>query len=84
MRDIWFSNDGRRFLSTGYDKVIRLWDSETGTVLGKFAEGKMSYTVRLHPDDDKQNVLMAGTADKKIIQIDMDTGDIVQVCVVIW
>lgn len=39
----------------------------------------MSYTVRLHPDDDKQNVLMAGTSDKKIIQIDTDTGDIVQV-----
>ena len=37
----------------------------------------MSYCVRLKPD--QQNVLMAGTADKKIVQWDMDTGDLVQV-----
>lgn len=34
VRDVWFSNDGRRFVSTGYDKVIRCWDTETGAVLG--------------------------------------------------
>lgn len=34
VRDAWFSNDGRKFVTTGYDKVIRLWDSETGAVLG--------------------------------------------------
>lgn len=39
----------------------------------------MAYTVRFHPDDDKQNMLMAGTADKKILQMDTDTGDVVQV-----
>lgn len=80
MRDVWFSRDGSRFASTGYDKAIRVWDTETGAVLGKYGEGKMAYTVRFHPDEDKQNVLMAGTADKKIIQIDTDTGDVVQVC----
>ena len=80
VRDVWFSRDGSRFASTGYDKAIRVWDTETGAVLGKYGEGKMAYTVRFHPDEDKQNVLMAGTADKKIIQIDTDTGDVVQVC----
>ncbi|KAK2075528.1 hypothetical protein QBZ16_001636 [Prototheca wickerhamii] len=78
VRDVWFSRDGSRFASTGYDKAIRVWDTETGAVLGKYGEGKMAYTVRFHPDEDKQNVLMAGTADKKIIQIDTDTGDVVQ------
>uniref|UniRef100_A0A1D2A1Q3 Pre-mRNA-processing factor 17 n=1 Tax=Auxenochlorella protothecoides TaxID=3075 RepID=A0A1D2A1Q3_AUXPR len=78
VRDAWFSNDGRKFVTTGYDKVIRLWDSETGAVLGKYGEGKMAYTVRFHPDDDKQNMLMAGMADKKILQMDTDTGDVVQ------
>lgn len=40
----------------------------------------MSYCVRLKPD--QQNVLMAGTHDKKILQWDMDSGDLVQVSVV--
>jgi hypothetical protein len=37
------------------------------------------YCVTLHPDDGKQNVLMAGCSDKKIYQFDIDTGDTVQV-----
>ena len=77
VRDIWFSNDGRRFVSTGYDKVVRYWDTETGKVLGSFGQGRMCYCVRLHPEE--QNVLMAGTQDKKILQWDMDSGELVQV-----
>lgn len=42
VRDICFSNDGRRFLSTGYDKNIRLWDTETGQVVQTFNTGKVS------------------------------------------
>mmetsp|Transcript_27077 Transcript_27077/g.48257 ORF Transcript_27077/g.48257 Transcript_27077/m.48257 type:complete len:581 (-) Transcript_27077:109-1851(-) len=78
VRGIHFSNDGRRFLSTAYDKKIKLWDTETGKVLGTFQEGKMSYVAKFHSDDDKQNIIMAGCADKKIYQIDMDSGDVVQ------
>lgn len=33
VKDVWFSNDGRRFLSTGYDKKIRYWDTETGQII---------------------------------------------------
>lgn len=32
-----------------------------------------------HPEADKQNVLMAGCADKKIYQFDFNTGDVEQV-----
>ena len=79
VRDINFSNDGRRFLSTSYDKVIKLWDTETGQVIRTFGEGKMFFVAKFHPDPAKQNVLMAGAQDKKVYQWDMDSGDLVQV-----
>jgi pre-mRNA-processing factor 17 len=48
-------------------------------VLQTINNGKLYYCGVFHPDADKQNVLMAGCADKKIYQFDMDTGDAVQV-----
>lgn len=33
VRDVTFSNDGRRFLSAGYDRQMKLWDTETGPSL---------------------------------------------------
>ncbi|PNW84243.1 hypothetical protein CHLRE_04g226450v5 [Chlamydomonas reinhardtii] len=78
VRDVCFSNDGRRFLSTGYDKNIRLWDTETGQCIKSFNTGKVYYCVKFHPSDDKQNVFMSGCQDKKIYQFDTDTGESVQ------
>ena len=45
VRDVTFSNDGRRFVSTGYDKVIRVWDTETGSVIRTLNTGKVSCRV---------------------------------------
>ncbi|KAF8390395.1 hypothetical protein HHK36_024921 [Tetracentron sinense] len=78
VRDISFSNDGSKFLSTGYDKNIKFWDTETGKVISTFSTGKIPYVVKLNPDDDKQNILLAGMSDKKIVQWDMNTGQITQ------
>jgi pre-mRNA-processing factor 17 len=69
VRDICFSNDGRRFLSASYDRTIKLWDTETGKCISAFSNGKIPYCVKFHPDDDKQNIFLAGCSDKKIIQV---------------
>ncbi|KNA13557.1 hypothetical protein SOVF_115590 [Spinacia oleracea] len=78
VRDICFSNDGTKFLSAGYDKNIKYWDTETGQVISTFSTGKLPYVVKLNPDDDKQNLLLSGMSDKKIMQWDMNTGEITQ------
>nr|XP_016511916.1 PREDICTED: pre-mRNA-processing factor 17-like isoform X1 [Nicotiana tabacum] len=78
VRDIWFCNDGSKFLTAGYDKYIKYWDTETGQVIQTFTTGKIPYVVRLNPDEDKQNVLLAGMSDKKIVQWDINSGQITQ------
>ncbi|KAK6788711.1 hypothetical protein RDI58_012509 [Solanum bulbocastanum] len=76
--DIWFSNDRSKFLTTGYDKRIKYWDTETGQVIQMFSTGKIPYVVRLNPGEDKQNVLLADMSDKKIVQWDINSGQITQ------
>ncbi|KAF5355907.1 hypothetical protein D9756_004165 [Leucocoprinus leucothites] len=78
VKDICFSNDGRRFLSCGYDRQMKLWDTETGQCLQRFSNGKIPYVVRFHPDEDKQHIFLAGMSDKKIIQYDINSGEITQ------
>ncbi|KAG8814362.1 hypothetical protein FRC17_001147, partial [Serendipita sp. 399] len=78
VKDVTFSNDGRRFLSCGFDRFIKLWDTETGKCIKNFSNGKMAHVLRFHPDEDKQNIFLAGMTDKKIIQYDIDSGEITQ------
>ncbi|KAI9496100.1 WD40-repeat-containing domain protein [Zychaea mexicana] len=78
IRDIAFSNDGRRFLSASYDRNIKLWDTETGQCIRSFSTGKVPYCVTFNPDEDKQNIFLAGCSDKKIVQFDADSGEITQ------
>lgn len=79
IRDVWFTDGGTKFLTSSYDKSIKLWDTETGSVLQKFGEGQsMAYSVRTNPDPSQPDVLLAGMQNKKILQFDMRTGDNVQ------
>ncbi|CAD6942974.1 unnamed protein product, partial [Tilletia controversa] len=79
VKDVTFSNDGRRFLSAGYDKQVKLWDTETGQCVRVFSpNGSVPNCVKFHPDDDKQHIFLTGTANKKIIQFDTNTGEVIQ------
>ncbi|KAL1494467.1 hypothetical protein ABEB36_010063 [Hypothenemus hampei] len=78
VRDINFNNNGNHFLSAGYDRYIKLWDTETGRVISRFTSRKVPYCVKFNPDYNKQHLFVAGTSDKKIICWDTRSGDIVQ------
>jgi WD40 repeat protein len=50
----------------GYDRSIKLWDTETGQCVSRFTSSKIPYCAKFHPEEDKQHFFVAGT-DKKII-----------------
>jgi pre-mRNA-processing factor 17 len=78
VRDITFNNDGSQFLSAGYDRYTKLWDTETGQCIQAFTNGKIPYCVKFNPDPDKQHIFLSGMSDKKIIQYDTRSGEITQ------
>ena len=55
---------------------MKIWDTETGTCKAKFTTGKTPHVVRYYPLDNHQFV--AGMADKKIVQFDIRSGEMVQ------
>ena len=78
VRDIQFGADGSAFVSAAYDRNVRLWDTETGAVTATFRNGKIPYCAVIHPDADKQNIVLTGMGDNKIYQWDTRTGNVEQ------
>ncbi|KAH8927220.1 WD40 repeat-like protein, partial [Atractiella rhizophila] len=78
VKDVCFTNDGRKFMSASYDRQLKLWDTETGQCIQAFSNGKVPHCVKFNPDPDKQNIFLAGMADKKIVQFDINSGEITQ------
>jgi len=75
VRDVWFSTDGKKFLSASFDRIIKLWDTETGQVLHSFTNNKaLPYVVRFHPSKDC-NEFLSGWTDNRILQFDTRTPD---------
>jgi len=78
IKDCDFNNSGDHFLSTSYDRYIKLWDTETGQCVSRFTNKKMGHCVKFNPDDDKQHLFVVGSADKKIVTWDTRSNEIVQ------
>jgi pre-mRNA-processing factor 17 len=76
VNDIDFAPDGRQFVSASYDRFMKLWDTETGKCITKFTSGKTPHVVRINPSSPHE--FLAGMSDKKILQYDTRSGELVQ------
>ena len=54
MRDLCFNEDGKQFLSAGYDRYVRLWDTETGACVRRFTNRKVPYCVKFNPSEENK------------------------------
>lgn len=68
LRAVSFGGDGREFLSTAYDRHVRVWDTETGACVGDWAGEKVAYCVTWYPLD--ANIFLVGSASRKVLQYD--------------
>lgn len=78
LSDITFNKSGTQFLSASYDRMIKLWDTETGQCLNRFTTGKTPHVIKFNPSPEHSHEFLAGMSDKKIIQFDTRTREIVQ------
>ncbi|KAK6829751.1 hypothetical protein PG987_010335 [Apiospora arundinis] len=76
--DICFNNSGNEFISSGYDRFIKLWDTETGVCKAKFTTGKTPHVIKFNPSYEHSHEFVAGMSDNKIVQWDTRTKEIVQ------
>ncbi|EPB73633.1 WD domain, G-beta repeat protein [Ancylostoma ceylanicum] len=64
----WFPKSAHLFLSCSMDTKVKQ----------RFHTGHIPFCVKFHPDDDKNHMFLAGMQNKKIVQWDSRTGEIVQ------
>ncbi|KAL4891745.1 putative mRNA splicing factor [Aspergillus ambiguus] len=76
--DTDFHRTGTTFLTASYDRQIKLWDTEYGKCVGRFSTGKTPHVVRFNPNPELSHEFLAGMSDKKIVQFDTRSGELVQ------
>ncbi|RJE21811.1 splicing factor [Aspergillus sclerotialis] len=76
--DTDFHPTGKTFLTASYDRQMKLWDTEYGKCLGRFSTGKTPHVVRFNPSPASSHEFLAGMSDKKIVQFDTRSGELVQ------
>ncbi|KAJ4292890.1 hypothetical protein N0V88_005550 [Collariella sp. IMI 366227] len=73
--DLSFNNNGTRFLSGGFDRRIRLWDTETGQCVNRFNCGKTPHVIKFNPSAENGHEFLAGLSDNRILQYDSRAGN---------
>merc|ERR1711991_26067 len=76
VKSVNMNEKGTEFLSTDFDRIMRLWDVETGQAKGSFTNRKMGYDVKFRPTDN--NIFLMAASDNKIYQWDARTGEVCQ------
>ncbi|OJJ46901.1 hypothetical protein ASPZODRAFT_151503 [Penicilliopsis zonata CBS 506.65] len=76
--DTDFHRSGTTFLTASYDRQMKLWDTEYGKCIARFTTGKTPHVVRFNPGAENGHEFLAGMSDKKIVQFDTRTGELVQ------
>jgi len=76
VRNLCFNRTGTRFLTTSYDKWVKLWDTERGKVLWRGTSGKMPFGATLYPGDERQ--FLCGQKNKMAVQWDTRISKITQ------
>ncbi|KAL4793220.1 WD40-repeat-containing domain protein [Aspergillus venezuelensis] len=76
--DTDFHSTGTQFLTASYDRQMKLWDTETGTCISRFSTGKTPHVLRFNPSPEHSHEFIAGMSDKKIVQFDTRSGELVQ------
>ena len=61
VRDISFSFDGKQFLSTSFDKTIKLWDTETGKVIRAYELKKIPLCIEYNINIGHTDEFIVGT-----------------------
>lgn len=68
--DLSFNSEGTKFLSGGFDRRIRLWDTETGQCINRFNCGKTPHVIKFNPSAENGHEFLAGLSDNRILQYD--------------
>jgi pre-mRNA-processing factor 17 len=78
VKDVCFNNDGTQFLSGSYDKTVKLWDTETGKCIQRFNAQSIVNCIKFNPKPELHHMFLAGLANKKILQFDARTAQVIQ------
>mmetsp|Transcript_24662 Transcript_24662/g.33817 ORF Transcript_24662/g.33817 Transcript_24662/m.33817 type:complete len:608 (-) Transcript_24662:351-2174(-) len=76
VRDVNFTNDGKFFISSSFDRFMRYWDTETGQAVLTLTNRKVPYQCQFHPSE--QNLCLMASSDNRLWTWDMRTGQTVQ------
>ena len=72
--DLSFYGAGTRFLSGGFDRRVRLWDTETGQCVNRFNCGKTPHVIKFNPSAENGHEFLVGLSDNRILQYDSRAG----------